>query len=91
MRKLIKGKEEIILKEYPDGGFTSIEVKKLTMKMGELHTEENLIELSKETGLPLAAIKNMTLIAVIKSDIGGKDIMGWKQHEKVLKEDRFLE
>ena len=90
MRKIIHSIEEIILKEYPDGGFTSIEVEKLTMKMKELHTEETLVELSNETGLPLAAVKNMTLIAMIKSDIANKNIMGWKQHEDVLKEDGFL-
>lgn len=86
MRKVIKGREEIILREDPDGGFVSIEVEKLTKKMKELHSEEVLTEI--EADMP-PGFRNMPLIAVIKSDIANKNIMGWKQHKKVLKDDGF--
>ncbi len=83
----MNGTKEIILREYPDGGFTSIKVEKLTMKMKDLHSEEALAEI--EADMP-TSFREMTLIAVIKSDIANKDILGWKQHEDVLKEDGFL-
>lgn len=86
MRRIIKGTEEIILREYPDGGFTSIEVKKLTMKMKEIHTEESLVK--SEVDMPVG-FREMSLIDVIKSDIANKDNMGWEQHQQVLKEDGF--
>lgn len=86
MRKIIKGKEEIILREDPDGGFTSIEVEKLTMKMKDLHSEEVLAE--AEADMP-AGFREMPLIAVIKSNIAGNDSMGWKQHQQALKDDGF--
>lgn len=89
MRKIIKGKEEIILREDPDGGFTSIEVEKLTKHMDELFSEESLIALADKLPMSLTGLKKMTLIAVIKSDIAGNDNMGWKQHQKVLQEDGY--
>lgn len=88
MKKLIKGIEEIILKEYPDGGFVSIEVSKLTTKMKDLHPEEQLAEM--EADMPVG-FRQMPLIAVIKYNIAHSNSMGWKQHEKVLKEGGFLE
>lgn len=87
MRKIIKGKEEILLKAYPDGGFTSIEVDKLTMKMKDLHAEEALAEM--EADMP-PGFREMPLIAAIKYDIDHSDSMGWKQHKKVLTEDGLL-
>lgn len=86
MRKMIKGKEEIILREDPDGGFTSIEVEKLTMKMKDLHSEEVLAE--AEADMP-TGFREMSLIAVIKYNIAHGNSMGWKQHQKVFKEDGF--
>ncbi len=86
MRKIIKGIEEIILKEYPDGGFTSIEVSKLAMKMKEIHSEESLVK--SEADMPVG-FREMSLIDVIKNDIANKDKMGWKQHQQVLKDDGF--
>ncbi len=86
MRKTIKGKEEIILKEYPDGGFISVEVDRLTMKMEDLHSQEVLV--SMEADMPVG-FREMSLIAVIKSDIANNDKIGWKQHQQVLKDDGF--
>lgn len=85
MRKIIKGKEEIILREGPSG-FTSIEVEKLTMKMEDLHSEEVLAEI--EADMP-TGFRKMPFIAVIKYNITHGDSMGWKQHQKVLKDDGF--
>lgn len=39
--------------------------------------------------MKIVAVKEMTFVAFLKSDIAGKDVMGWKQHQKVLKEDGF--
>ena len=89
MRKLIKGKEEIILRQYPDGGFTSIKVEELQKKMEAVFSEEALIELADKAPRSLTGLKNMTLIAFIKSDIADKELMGGKQHQEVLKEDGF--
>lgn len=86
MRKIIKDKEEVILREDPDGGFTSIEVEKLTMKMEDLHSEKVLVEM--EVNMPIG-FRKMPLIAVIKYNIAHGDSMGWKQHQKVLKDDGF--
>lgn len=95
MRKNWKGKEIILLREDEPGGFgtgggfTSIDVDSLTAKMEDLFSEESLTELATEMGLPLAAVKNMTFIAVIKINAAGSDSMGWKKHKQVLKDDGF--
>ena len=85
LRKLIKGKEHIILEEDGYGGFVSIETEKLTKKLGELFNEEALKELSERTQISLEGLRNMTFIAFIKADIADKNITGWKRHMKVLR------
>lgn len=82
----IKEKDELILSVDKYGGFTSIEEDKLTKKMEEIFSEESLVQ--TEADMP-AGFRKMPLIAVIKSDIAGKDRMGWKQHQKVLKDSGF--
>ena len=69
----------------PPGGFTSIEVAKLTMKMKDVFSEGGLAETE---GMP-PGFREMPLIAVIKYNMAHGDSMGWKKHEKVLKEDGF--
>lgn len=87
--KKIKGIETLILREDQWGGYESIEIKKLTMKMSEIFSEEALIELAKKAVRPLVALKNMTFIAYIKSDIANKDVSGWRQHKQTLKDEGF--
>ena len=89
LRRIIKGKEVIILEEDTYGGFVSIETSKLTQKMNEVFGEEVLIDLAEKVIIPLAALKNMPLIAYIKSDIADKDVSGWKQHQKTLKDEGY--
>jgi len=86
VRKTIKGIETIILRQDEDGGFVSVDAENLTKKMEELFTEENLLAI--EADMP-TGFRKMPLVAVIKSDIANKDRMGWRQHQKVLKEDGY--
>lgn len=86
-RKTIDGVEYLILREDKWGGYESIEVHKLTMKLSELFTDESLQAHADDHGLPLAAIKNMTLIAYIKLDAAKNNLLGWRQHLKVLRDD----
>lgn len=87
MRRIVKGEEEIILHEDAMG-FESIEVAKLTMKMEDIFSEESLVESEASGAFPLG-FRNMPLIAVIKSNIAGNNSMGWKKHQKVLKDAGF--
>lgn len=89
MRKLVKDTEEIILREYPDGSFTSVEVEKLQKKMKDIFSEEALIGLADKVPRALAGLRNMAFIAFIKSDIAGNNAMGWRQHQKALKEEGY--
>jgi len=89
VKRIIHGKEHLILREDGYGGFESIETETLTMKLGEVLSDEALTELADTVHIPLTALKAMPLIAFIKSDIADKDIMGWKQHQKVLKETGY--
>ena len=82
----VKGIDELILGVDPWGGFTSIDVDKLTMKMKNLSSEEALAEM--EADMPVG-FREMSFIAVIKSDIANKDKLGWKQHRKALKDGGF--
>lgn len=82
----VKGKEVIVLEEYADGGFVSIEVEKLTMKMEDIFTEEQLLE--AEVNMP-PGFRKMLLIAVIKSNIAGNDSMGYRRHKQVLLDEGF--
>ena len=88
--KIVKvfGVDTLILKADEDGGFTSIEKGKLTMKMKEIFSEESLAEAELEGNMP-PGFRNMPLIAVIKSNIAGNDSMGWKKHQKVLQDTGF--
>ena len=89
MKRIVKGEEVIILIEYENEGFVSIATSKLTKKMNEVFTEEALIDLAEKVIIPLAALKNMTFMAYIKSDIANKDVSGWKQHQKTLKDEGY--
>jgi len=89
LRKLIKGKEHIILEEDGYGGFVSIETERLTKKLGELFSEEALAELSEKTQISLEDLRNTTFIDFIKADIADKDIMGWKRHQQTLKDEGY--
>ena len=90
MRRMIKGKEVVILNEdnpgTPGTGFTSIEVDSLIAKMKDLYPEEQLVKM--EADFP-PGFRNMPLMAVIKSNIAGNDSMGWKKHKKALKDEGF--
>lgn len=74
MKKLIKGIECVILSEDGRGGFTSIDVDKLTTKVEDLFAEEALTKM--EADHP-PGFRNMTLIALIKYDSAREDKMGW--------------
>ena len=89
MRRIVKGEKVIILAEDHNSGFVSIETSKLTKKMSEIFSEETLVDLAEKVIIPLAALKNMTFIAYIKSDIANKDVSGWKQHKQTLKDEGF--
>ena len=89
MRRTVKGVEEIILEDYPDGGFMSIEAAKLTMKMSEVFSEDALVELADRVSMSLTGLNAMTFIAFLKSDIAGKDVAGWRQHRQALRDEGF--
>lgn len=95
MRKKWKGQDIILLSEdtpggfETGGGFTSIDEYRLHSKMSELYSDEALITLADDIGVNLAAIRNMPLIAVIKSNMAGSNSMGWHKHKQVLKDTGF--
>lgn len=82
----MKGKEHIILREDEWGGFESIGVEKLTAKVKDVFTEENLRAV--EADMP-SGFREMRLVAAIKYDAAHKNVMGWRQHQKVLKVEGF--
>lgn len=84
--KKVKGVDTLILDVDKYGGYVSIEKYRLTKKMEELFSEEALLE--AEPNMP-PGFRHMTLIAVIKSNIAGNNSMGWKKHQKVLKDAGF--
>ena len=89
MRKKLKGIDTIILNIDKYGGITSIDADKLTRKMGDVFPNSDFTELSSDLGVPIVALQNMTMIAVIKLDAAKSDKMGWKKHRKTLKDDGF--
>ena len=89
MKRTVKGEEVVILKDYPNGGFVSVATSQLTKKMDDVFSEEVLVELATKVIIPLSALKNMTFIAYIKSDIANKDVSGWKQHRQTLKDEGY--
>lgn len=89
MKRIVKGEEILILKEDPDGGYLSIPTANLTKKMDEIFTEDVLTELAEKVVIPLNALKNMPFIAYIKADIADKNVSGWGQHKKALKDEGY--
>ena len=79
---------EIILEELD---FVKITVNEedLSRKMSELWSDTRLQRIADESDLPLGVIKNMTFIAFIKSDITGKNLMGYKKYQQTLKDKGF--
>ena len=61
----------------------------LTSNMMDIYNVEQLQKISDSSGLPLAVIQNMTVIAFIKSDIANKDIMGYKKYRGVLQKEGY--
>ena len=57
--------------------------------MSDLHSEEKLVAMAANMIIPVETLRNMTLIAVIKSDMAGSDSMRWRKHKQVLKDDGF--
>lgn len=84
--KKVKGIDTLILNVDEYGGFTSIEEANLRKKMEDIFSEESLAEIADD--MP-PGFRKMPLIAVIRSDILGKDVMGWKQHKKALEDGGF--
>ena len=87
MRRTVKGEELIILEEDGMGGYVSIAAAKLTMKMREVFSEAALAAL---VGKGPAGLREMTFIDFIRDDIAGDDVMGWRQHQKALKEEKLI-
>ena len=85
-RKTVHGEEVIILKEDKWGGYESIPVANLTKKVEDIYSEETLVKM--EADMP-PGFRNMPLIALIKSNSRGNNSMGWKQHQKALKDEGF--
>ncbi len=88
MRKIVAGKEVVILEEDGYGGFQSIEVEKLHKKVNGIFSEDSLLEMEATGNFP-SGLRNMPLIALIKSNIGGNNSMGWKRHQQKLKDEGF--
>lgn len=89
MKRMIHDIEEIILEQHSNGGFVSIEAAKLTKHVDEVFAEEALIAMEATNDYP-PGFRNMTLIALIKSDLGGKNRMGWEKHKTALKDEGFI-
>lgn len=84
----IKGKDELILGVDQYGGFTSVEVDKLTMNIDEVFSERSLNE-GEMTGNIPPGFRKRPFIQLIKNNIAGNDSMGWKKHRQVLLDNKY--
>lgn len=88
-RTIVHDEEILILEVDRWGGYVSIPTARLETKMSDLFPEEQLNNVARNIDKTLSSVRSMKLKNVIKEDIKADDKMGWKRHQKVLRDNGY--
>lgn len=85
---------QILLEECYDEdgkylGKITVTREQLTTQLKDTHSPEAIRKIAEASGLPVAAVENLTMIAFLKADIAGKDHLGYGRYRDILKQEGF--